>query len=310
MSRKAVAQPKGETVVTRKKRQNVGRVLLPYLLVAPSIICLLVFTFYPAINMIYLSFRNYNMVTTDKFIGLRNYETLLFVKKDFWISFENTCVYTVASVFLQIGCGLLLALWLQRDSKLNAITHRVMFFPHICAGLSIAQIFVFLYDRDVGLLNQIIEALGGEGIAWIDSSKYAMMSVIIMNVWRGMGYYALLILSSLKAIPAEINEAAALDNTPAWRKFVRITFPLLTPQLFYLLVTMTIGSFKVFDSIKILTGGGPGTATNVLVQYIYKYGYENTMYGYASAAGTCLLVMLLCLTGVYFKVLDRRVHYQ
>lgn len=310
MSRKAVAQPKGETVVTRKKRLNVGRVLLPYLLVAPSIICLLVFTFYPAVNMIYLSFRNYNMVTTNKFIGWQNYETMLFIKTDFWISFKNTCVYTFWAVFLQIACGLILALWLQRDSKLNAITHRVMFFPHICAGLSIAQIFLFLYDRDTGLFNQIIWMCGGEGIHWVDSSDYAMMSVIIMNVWRGMGYYALLILSSLKAIPAEIYEAAALDNTPALRKFTKITFPLLTPQLFYLLVTMTIGSFKVFDSIKILTGGGPGKATNVLVQYIYKYGYENTMYGYASAAGTFLLVVLLCLTFVYFKVLDKRVHYQ
>ena len=205
---------------------------------------------------------------------------------------------------------LLLAVWLQRDSKLNSITHRVMFFPHICAGLSIAQIFVFLYNRDSGLFNQIMRLFGGEGIPWIDSSKYAMMSVIIMNVWRGMGYYALLILSSLKAIPAEINEAAALDNTPAWRKFVRITFPMLTPQLFYLLVTMTIGSFKVFDSIRILTDGGPGSATQVLVMYIYRYGYGEYQYGYASAAGTFLLVCLLVLTLVYFKVLDKRVHYQ
>ena len=310
MSNKAVAQPQGETLVTKKKRLYVGRVLLPYALVAPSIIILLIFTFYPAVNMIYLSFRNYDMVTVNKYIGLRNYIRMFTVKKDFKVAVYNTLVYTVWAVFLQIGFGLLLAVWLQRDSKLNSITHRVMCFPHICAGLSIAQIFVFLYNRDSGLFNQIMRLFGGEGIPWIDSSKYAMMSVIIMNVWRGMGYYALLILSSLKAIPAEINEAAALDNTPAWRKFVRITFPMLTPQLFYLLVTMTIGSFKVFDSIRILTNGGPGSATQVLVMYIYRYGYTEYQYGYASAAGTFLLVCLLVLTLVYFKVLDKRVHYQ
>ena len=310
MSNKAVAQPQGETLVTKKKRLYVGRVLLPYALVAPSIIILLIFTFYPALNMIYLSFRNYDMVTVNKYIGLRNYIRMFTVKKDFKVAVYNTLVYTVWAVFLQIGFGLLLAVWLQRDSKLNSITHRVMFFPHICAGLSIAQIFVFLYNRDSGLFNQIMRLFGGEGIPWIDSSKYAMMSVIIMNVWRGMGYYALLILSSLKAIPAEINEAAALDNTPAWRKFVRITFPMLTPQLFYLLVTMTIGSFKVFDSIRILTNGGPGSATQVLVMYIYRYGYTEYQYGYASAAGTFLLVCLLVLTLVYFMVLDKRVHYQ
>lgn len=310
MSNKAVAQPQGETLVTKKKRLYVGRVLLPYALVAPSIIILLIFTFYPAVNMIYLSFRNYDMVTVNKYIGLRNYIRMFTVKKDFKVAVYNTVVYTVWAVFLQIGFGLLLAVWLQRDSKLNSITHRVMFFPHICAGLSIAQIFVFLYNRDAGLFNQIMQLFGGEGIPWIDSSKYAMMSVIIMNVWRGMGYYALLILSSLKAIPAEINEAAALDNTPAWRKFVRITFPMLTPQLFYLLVTMTIGSFKVFDSIRILTNGGPGSATQVLVMYIYRYGYSEYQYGYASAAGTFLLLCLLVLTLVYFKVLDKRVHYQ
>ena len=152
--------------------------------------------------------------------------------------------------------------------------------------------------------------MGLPKVYWLDSSKTAMMSIIIMNVWRGMGYYALLILASMKAIPSEINEAAALDNTSSWRKFWRITFPLLTPQLFYLLVTMTIGSFKVFDSVRKLTNGGPGSATQVLVLYIYNFAYETSSYGYASAVGVVLLVLLLALTFVYFKVVDRKVHYQ
>lgn len=310
MSRKAVAQPAGETVSSKKKREDLGRVLLPYALVAPAMLGLLVFTFYPCLHMIYLSFRKYNMMNQDFFIGFRNYENMFFLRADFWPALKNTVVYTIWAVSLQIAAGLLLALWLQRDTKLNMICHRIMFFPHICAALSITMIFLFLYDRDTGLFNQVLMACGLPRVYWLDSSKTAMMSIIIMNVWRGMGYYALLILASMKAIPSEINEAAALDNTSAWRKFWRITFPLLTPQLFYLLVTMTIGSFKVFDSVRKLTNGGPGSATQVLVLYIYNFAYETSSYGYASAVGVVLLVLLLALTFVYFKVVDRKVHYQ
>ena len=143
-----------------------------------------------------------------------------------------------------------------------------------------------------------------------NSSATALISVIIVTVWKGIGYYALILMSSLKAIPAEINEAAELDDAGPFAKFFKITLPMLSPQVFFLLVTITISSFKVFESVRILTDGGPGKSTDVLVFYIYRYAMTNLKFGYASAAGTFLLAVVLILTVIYFKVGDKRVHYQ
>jgi len=131
-----------------------------------------------------------------------------------------------------------------------------------------------------------------------------------VSVWKSIGYYCLIIVSALKAIPAEIYEAAELDNTPRYRMFFRIILPLLSPQLFFLLVTITINSFRVFDTVRIMTEGGPGNATDVISFYIYRYAFRHFRIGYASAAGTILMVILMILTAVYFKVLSKRVHYQ
>lgn len=294
----------------RHRKSKWNETLLPYLLIAPAMITLFIFTLYPAVDLVRLSFRNYDMISVDEFIGLKNYRQLFFVNKDFIKALKNTLNYTVWSVVLLIVIGLLLALWVQKGSKLNGASQRIMFFPHICSMLSITLIFQWLMNRDSGLFNQILEAVGLPTLKWMDSSSTAMGSIIFISVWKNVGYYALVLLSALKGIPTEINEAAALDNVNPIRKFVKITFPMLSPQIFFLLVTITIGSFKVFESVRILTDGGPGNATDVVVLYIYKYAFTNLRVGYAAAAGTVLLVILLALTFVYFRVLDKKVHYQ
>ena len=132
-----------------------------------------------------------------------------------------------------------------------------------------------------------------------------------MAVWKSLGYYLIIVLASVRTIPAEIMEAAELDNTPVLRKFFKITLPMISPQLFFLLITITISSFKVFDTIQVMTDGGPGNSTDVLVTYIYRYAFKmNAKVGYASAAGTILLIILMILTFVYFKLLGKKVYYQ
>jgi sn-glycerol 3-phosphate transport system permease protein len=165
-------------------------------------------------------------------------------------------------------------------------------------------------QNSYGLLNAVLGLFKVPPLRWLNSSKTAMLSVVIVSVWKSIGYYALVILSALKAIPAEIFEAAELDNAPKWRVFFRLTLPLLSPQLFFLLIVITINSFKVFDTIRIMTGGGPGSATDVLAYYIYRYAFQHFRIGYASAAGTVLMVILMIFTALYFAVLGRRVHYQ
>ena len=285
------------------------RTVGPYAMVVPAILWLLVFTVYPVINMIYLSFFDYDMLSEKVFTGIGNYIRLFTINLDFWEAVKNTAVYTLSVVILLILFGLLFALWFQKSTLLNKIAQRVMFFPYICATLSIAMIFQWLFD-DEGLFNAVFGFFGIDPVRWLNDPRTALPSVIIMNVWHNMGYYAVILLSSLKSIPQEINEAADLDDTGPLRRFFRITLPMLSPQIFFLLVTITMGSFKVFDSVRILTNGGPGSSSMVLVQYIYRYAMAYLKFGYASAAGTFLFVVLMILTAVYFKVVGKRVFYQ
>ncbi len=286
--------------------------LLPYVMVAPAMGFLLIFTFYPMVNLVYLSVFDYNLVNPiKKFVGLKNYHTLFFVRRDFMIALKNTAVYTAAVVVFLIFFALLFALWFQKDNRLNRFAQTAVFTPHLVAMLSCAMIWSWIMEQNsYGLLNAVLGLFKVPPLRWLNSSKTAMLSVVIVSVWKSIGYYALVILSALKAIPAEIFEAAELDNAPKWRVFFRLTLPLLSPQLFFLLIVITINSFKVFDTIRIMTGGGPGSATDVLAYYIYRYAFQHFRIGYASAAGTVLMVILMIFTALYFAVLGRRVHYQ
>lgn len=264
------------------------------------------------VNLVYLSFFDYNLINPNKkFVGWRNYSDLFFLRKDFVVALKNTAVYTGAVVFFVILLALLLALWIRKDGKLNHFVQSCAFTPHLVAMLSCAMIWAWIMDANrYGLFNTVLSFFNLPPLRWLNSSTTAMLSVVIVSVWKSIGYYCLIIVSALKAIPAEIYEAAELDNTPKLRLFFRIILPLLSPQLFFLLVTITINSFRVFDTVRIMTEGGPGNATDVISFYIYRYAFRHFRIGYASAAGTILMLILMVLTAIYFKVLSKRIHYQ
>mgnify|MGYP000894026366 CR=1 FL=1 len=287
------------------------KTIAPYLMVAPAMAFLLVFTFYPMVNLVYLSLFDYNLVNpVKKYVGLKNYNTL-FARQDFLVALKNTAVYTGAVVILLILLALLLALWTQKDRPLNRFVQTATFTPHLVAMLSCAMIWAWIMDHNTyGLLNVVLGFFRIPPLRWLNSSATAMLSVVIVSVWKSIGYYTIIIMSALKAVPTEIYEAAELDNAPKIRTFFRITLPLLSPQLFFLLITITISSFKVFDTIRVMTGGGPGNSTDVISYYIYRYAFSHFRVGYASAAGTVLMVILMIMTAVYFQVLSKRVHYQ
>lgn len=283
----------------------------PYLLVGPAMVLLMIFVFYPLVNLVYLSFFDYNLITEPVFVGLKNYRVLFFVKKDFLIALRNTAVYTAVVVFFSMLLAVLFALILERDSWLNRFLQKSMFTPYLISTVSCAYIWTWMYDVDSGILNAMLSLFGAPLSRWILDADLALFCVAAVSVWKSLGYYLIIVLASVKTIPAEILEAASLDNTPPVRKFFKITLPMISPQLFFLLITITISSFKVFDVIRVMTDGGPGDATNVLVTYIYQYAFQmNAKVGYASAAGTVLLVILMILTYFYFRVLSKKVHYQ
>lgn len=298
--------------LNRQARFRLG-VLTPYLMVLPAIAFLCVFTLYPMLNLVQLSLYRGNAANPMKaFVGLQNYVTLFTKKADFIIALKNTAYYTVMVVVLLIAMSVLFAVWMFKDRRINRIAQTAFFTPHLVASVSCAFIWSWLYSSEsYGLFNTILGAFGIAPIRWLDDGNYAMNAIIIMNVWKSIGYYALIILSALKAIPLEIYEAARLDNAGPCKTFFKITLPMLSPQLFMLLITITTGSFKVFDSVRIMTNGGPGRSTSVLCMYIYDYAFlRNNSLGLGAAAGVVLMVILMIITLIDFRGLERKVHYQ
>ena len=283
--------------------------LRPYVLIAPAMAGIGLFVIYPVAYLVYLSFFKYNLMNKarSKFIGLDNFEQIL-TRGDFYKALGNTAVYTLGVVVLTMALSLLIAVWLNRKTRINALVQAGIFTPHIVSIVSIALVWLWLMDPDQGLLNFVLRTFGLPPSEWLQSSGTALFSVIIVSVWQSVGYYALIIVAALQSVPPSIYEAAALDNASRFKVFWKITLPMISPQLFFILIVMTIGSFKVFDTVKIMTGGGPNDATNTLVYYIY--GFRTTNIGYSAATGTVLMAIIGVLTFIYFRLLAKKVHYQ
>ncbi|RKN64300.1 carbohydrate ABC transporter permease [Paenibacillus ginsengarvi] len=290
-------------------KRKVWEAIRPYVMVLPAMLGIVLFVIYPVLYLIKLSFYKYNLMNKDKskFIGLDNY-TQIFSREDFYSALFNTAVYTVGVVALTMLLSMAIAVWLNKKTKFNAVVQAGIFTPHIISIVSVALVWMWLMEPSHGILNFVLKSLGMPPSPWLQSSSTAMMSVIIVSVWQNLGYYTLIIVAALQSIPPSIYEAAALDNASRFKVFYKITLPMISPQLFFILVIMTIGSFKVFDTVKIMTGGGPNTATTTLVYYIYEF--RTNSIGYASATGVVLMAIIALLTFLYFRLLAKKVHYQ
>ena len=284
---------------------------IPYLFVIPAMLFLVVFTLYPLIYMIYLSFTDWTLVSkTKNFVGFDNFE-YIWQRADFLNALGNTFFYTFWTVLTLMIASILFAVWLHKDTRLNSFTRTAMFTPHVIALLSVSMVWSWLMNEDTGLLNMLLQSVGLPTSRWLNSSDTAMGSIVLVSWWQSVGYYTLIIFAALQGIPSEIYEAADLDSADPINRFFRITLPLISPQVFLCLITMTIGSFKVFETIKVMTAGGPGKSTQVLVYYIYITAFSMQFkIGIASAAGTVLLIIVGLLTILYFAFLSKKVFYQ
>ena len=292
-------------------RSKTWETLRPYAMILPAMVAILCFVIYPVFQLLRLSFYKYNLLNKakSKFVGVDNYEQL-FAKEEFYTALTNTVVYTIATVILTMLIALLLALWINQTKgrKMNALLQAGIFTPHIISIVSIALVWMLLMEPNHGILNYLLKLAGLPPSKWLQSSSTSMISVILVSIWHNVGYYALIILAALKSVPLTIYEAAALDNASRLKTFFKITLPMISPQLFFILIIMTIGSFKVFDTVRIMTGGGPNNSTSTLVYHIYEYRSNNL--GYASATGIVLMAIIAILTFIYFRMLSKKVHYQ
>lgn len=284
--------------------------LRPYVMVAPSILIFSVFFIYPILYMIYLSMFDWNFISPVKtFVGLQNFADL-FQEKDFIQVLSNTTVYTLLTVLFTIVLSLLFALWLNRTGVFYGIVQGAIFSPHIISLVSISLLWSWLMDPEYGLLNWVIGLLGFGKLAWLSHPSTSLISLVIVAVWKGVGFNTLVFIAGLQSIPKDIYEAASLDRSKPWTTFFKLILPMLSPTLFFLVIINMLSSFQVFETIAIMTQGGPVNSTNTLVYYIYEFGFRFFKIGYASAAGVVQLLIVGVLTLLYFRLLANRVHYQ
>ena len=259
----------------------------PYVLIAPAVIIALGTTVFAICYCIYMSFIKWDMITgTREFVGLANYK-FIFGNKIFLTSLKNTVIFMLETVFIGM-----------------------IFSPYIIASVAIAVIFKYMMRPTGGVFNQILGFFHIPPSQWYMGDKSALASLAFITVWQGLGYGVLLVISGLRAIPNHVYEAAKLDKAGPVKTFFQITVPLLSPTIFYLLVTSSVSAFTTFDIVSMMTKGGPGNATYMLAYYVYMQGIRHMHYGRAMAASVVLMVITCTLSAINFAMAGKKVHYQ
>jgi alpha-1,4-digalacturonate transport system permease protein len=280
-----------------------------WMFVAPNLAILGLFTFMPIVVNFYFAFTGgVQLYPSERpFTGLENLETLFdcesyldpsTCRKDlFWRAIYNTGKFALLQVGLMVAFALVTALVLNRKILGRGFFRGVFFYPVLLSPVVVALIWKWVLQRE-GVLNAVLAGAGASPVGWLSDAGWAFFWCVFVSIWAHMGFYTLILLAGLQAIPADLYEAAEMDGAPPWRRFSRITLPLLMPNLIVVLVLGLIRSVQIFDEVFVLTGGGPGSATTFIVQFIYQTGFAESIhqYGLAAAASLVLALSLLVLT--------------
>ena len=270
-------------------------------LVAPNLLVIAVFAYWPILYNAFLSLTDWNMIAArPAFVGLANYSRTLTdpaFHRTLWI----TIVFTGLIVAGSLVIGLALAFLFNLPLKGRGAVRTIAFAPHVLSGAAVATIWLFIFDPGYGLLR---------GPDWMNNSDWALPGLVIVYLWKNAGFAALIYLAGLQGLPKELDEAAVMDGANTWRRFHAIKLPLLAPITFFLLITTVIGTFQAFDVIAVMTGGGPGDATTTLSWSIYNEGFQAFNAGRAATLSIIMFVILLVVTTVQARVMEKRVHYR
>lgn len=280
------------------------------LFLLPNAVGFVTFHIGPVFYSFWLSLNEWELLLPPDFVGLSNYVTLLTKERLFWISLGNTAYYSLLVIPGNLIVSLLLALAINRPLCGIKLFRTVYFLPVVTSMVAVAMAFKWLYSYDWGLINYVLRLLHLPGIAWLSDARFALPSVAIVQIWKNAGYNMVLFLAGLQGIPAILYEAASIDGANGHDKFWHITLPLLTPVIFFVVVMSVIGSFQVFDSVYLLTGGGPGYATTMYNYYLYLNAFRFFRFGMASALAYILFAILLGLTLVQWRLFGNRVQYE
>ena len=310
-----VAAKQRKHKMSRLEKKNT---LIAYSFLAPNFLGFAIFTLVPVVCAILLAFVEWNGgdISNARFVGLQNFADIFKVNKvaekwasgdylyffnrvDLGIALKNTVFYALINVPLTLVCAIALALALNKAK--GAVAFRtIFFFPYVASMVAICVCWNFMLMKD-GPVNQMIMALGiNFNKSWTADSTMAMWAIILVSVWRSMGYYMVIYLAALQGVPRELYEAATVDGANKWQQFRNVTLPQIKPTTFFCTIMLVIGSFKIYDTVAIMTNGGPGRATKMLVTYIYDVAFNNIKYGQASAIAMVLLIIVLIVTIIQF----------
>ncbi|WP_255951882.1 carbohydrate ABC transporter permease [Streptomyces odontomachi] len=291
------------TAAARRRRRRAA--LVGWSFVLPNFLGFAALTLIPVLGALAVSFTDWDAYSTPRWIGLDNFRRL-WQDDNFWTALTNTCWYAAGHIPLTLAASLGLAVLLNRRLRGIGVLRTAFFFPYVTSLVAVAVVWNMLLSPDVGPVDQFLKAVGvAHPPGWTSSTDWALPALILTSVWRDMGYYMVLFLAGLQTVPAELYEAARVDGAGPWQRFWHVTLPCLRPTTFFVLVMLTISSFKVFDLVQVMTEGGPGRATLVLSQLVFREGITQGRFGYASAVSLALFLICLIVTVVQFR-LQRR----
>ena len=286
---------KGDEHIRVKTKGNFHQTLAPMLFLLPNMIIFLLFIIIPLFQGLRMAFMDWGIFTVPEFVGLKNFGNL-FKDDVFLITIKNTIVYSFFTVVLLTVVSLCLALMLSRNSMKGERVFRAIFYiPSLLSMIAVGIAWRFILGDEMGIINYVVRRLGGDGIPWLTNGNLAMMCVIVVSVWASSGYYMIMFISGLQAIPSDLYEAARM--------------PLLKSTVLVVLVLATIASFKAYELIVTMTKGGPGYATKFIVQQVYQVAFQEDRMGYASAMSIILMIIIGIFTLVQFRIAGKDGQY-
>jgi multiple sugar transport system permease protein len=277
--------------------------------VVPALIPLTVFWIYPILRSMLLSLTDWDYMSPSySFVGLSNY-VALFKDTRFYSALWNTFVFGIGTVIPTIIGGMILALLLQKAFRGDGIFKFILFSPWITPTVAISIVWTWIYEPDVGIANHVLKFFHLPALQWINSSSTAMLAVIIVTVWKSLGYAMIFYITALEKVPKELYEANALDGANSWQRFRDVTLPCISPTTFFLVIITMVNSLQAYDQIQILTQGGPSGSTRTLLYMYYQLGFEEFNMGQATAVAMILILITVMLSLIQFVVSKKWVHY-
>lgn len=282
------------------KNQRTQEALTGYIFIFPAVAGFVIFFALPAVRGLLISFTSWNLLTAPEYIGTQNYQRL-FNDANFWNSVRVTIKYVVFNIPAQVVVAMALAVFMDRVFEKSAWLRNIIIIPWLLPGVVVAVLWMWMLDYRLGIINQILNIIGMSSQPFLGSVDQVIPSIALINVWRYVGYTSILLFAGLKTIPQQLYDSAAIDGASGLRQFWSITLPLLRPVLAFVLITHIIGSFQIFDTIAVTTGGGPVKASQVLYWYIYEFAFVRFNMGYATTIATVLFVVLVVITFIQMR---------